>query len=122
VIQDGPVPTGIIDCRNHDNFLIKSCHASMIKYVARHVSMELPPTLTRAETEDPHHAILKQVLASLDIKKIPTPFRRMIVSLRVDRWVQLDDELFRAAFASELVGKQLFVHTLSTDERYLNQI
>jgi hypothetical protein len=124
VIQRFPAPTGKINCRDGENFLTQSAFASMVKYVARHVSQDLPPPLIPygQGQEDPHHAILKRVLTGFDISTVPTPFGTLIESLRLDRSVQLDKDLFQAAFASEIMGKYNFVETLARDENYQNRI
>jgi hypothetical protein len=109
VLNHRPPPNGLVDSNDMQTFAGQTAYASMVKYVARHVSVEIPVGKTRGQGEDPHHRLLKQSLEGFKIGRVPNEFGRMITALRADLLLRLDDDLYQAAFATELEGQQVFI-------------
>lgn len=86
VIEEYPRPSGQVDSRIKEDFAIKHSVASLVKYLVRHVSREIPPGLERGLPDnEPHHRILRQELEGFDLTKVPEGMRRLI-TLQTERY------------------------------------
>jgi hypothetical protein len=111
VIEQNDPPQGVVDQEGQD-FVIQVAHSQAAKYVARHVSMQLPPDMHRNETPCPTREVLKLELGGLDRGRLPPFLGTMLDCPLLDRQLELPPALYRAAFATELHGSLVFVQML----------
>ncbi len=78
-----------------------------MKYVARHVSVLLPEGFSQP-ANCPNRSALQDALRGMDLTIVPIPFRRMIVVLIVNQSMQLTDDMYEDAFATEILGRMTF--------------
>jgi hypothetical protein len=122
VIQTLPAPQGRVK-RSCDNFILNQGFAQMVKYVARHVSVDLPEGMDHDLEDGHHHQFLKGELERLDASiGLPTFFALMVTKLIAFEFVQLPPLLYQAAFARELHDTPLQFTMHLTDPRYMEEI
>ena len=90
-------PSGVVVL--HDG--VQSSHASLVKYIARHVSDKVPEGNNRLATDT---QILRDTFADFDRGRVPEKLGVMMETLLCDRTMVLEEELYKAAFATELLG------------------
>jgi hypothetical protein len=99
VIEQNDPPQGVVDQEGRD-FVIQVACSQAVKYVARHVSTQLPPNIHRNETPCPTREVLKLELGGLDRGRLPPLFGTMLDCLSLDGQLELSPVLHRAAFAT----------------------
>jgi hypothetical protein len=112
VIEQNDPPQGVVDGRGRD-FEIQMAYSQAVKYVARHVSRELPPNIYRNETPCPTREVLKLELGGLERGRLPPLFGSMLDCLLLDEQLELSPVLYQAAFATELHGRLVFVQMMN---------
>jgi hypothetical protein len=106
VLEQFPRPQGRVNSRE-DREKVQHAFYSIVKYVARHVSERLPEGFIRPDT-CPNRSALQDALRGMDLTIVPIPFRQMIVVLNVNQTMQLTDDMYEAAFATEILGRMTF--------------
>ncbi len=94
-------------------FIVQLAYSKAVKYVARHVSLRLPPNIHRNETPCPTREVLKLELGGLDRGRLPPRFGTMLDCLLLDGQLELPKVSCRAAFATELHGSLIFVQMMN---------
>jgi hypothetical protein len=112
VIEQNDPPQGVVDGTGRD-FIVQMAYSQAVKYVARHISLQLPPNIYRNETPCPTREILKLELGGLDRGRLPPLFGSMLDCLLSDGQLELSPVLYRAAFATELHGRSVFVRMMN---------
>jgi hypothetical protein len=101
-------PQGVVDADLGERFMWQDAQSRAVKYVARHVSAQLPATTRRLETPCPTREVLKKELGSVERTRLPDFFGKMLDHLLRDEQLELPAHLYGAAFATELHGRFIF--------------
>ena len=119
-LEQNDPPQGIVDVDLGTVFLEQEAQSRAVKYVARHVSAQLPANTERHETPCPTRDVLKKELGSLERARLPVFFGKMLDHLLRDEQLELPAHLYRAAFASELNGT--IFHQLLGKSRFRQKV
>jgi hypothetical protein len=120
VLEEQDPPEGIVDADLMTVFMVQEAQSRAVKYVARHVSAQLPANTRRHETPCPTREVLKRELGSLERARLPGFFAKMLDHLVSDEQLELPAHLYRAAFASELNGT--IFHQLMGKSRFRQEV
>ena len=115
VVKNTPNPTGVVVYKDPGQM----AHASVVKYFARHVSSVTPDNM---EHNLSNGQILKATFADFDRGLVPEKLGVMMATLQRDETMELEDELYQAAFAAELLGPWEFAKQLASGEDYQKQL
>ena len=122
VIQTLPAPQGRVTA-NSNNFIRNQGFAQMVKYVARHVSIDLPEGMVHDLEDGQVHQFLKGELERLDPAiRLPPFFAHMVTSLIAFEFIHLPPPLYQAAFAREFHDTPLHFAMHLNDPRYMEEI
>ena len=95
----------------------------MVKYVARHVSVDLPEGMVHDLEDGQVHQFLKGELERLDPAiRLPPFFAHMVTSLIAFEFIHLPPPLYQAAFAREFHDTPFHFAMHLNDPRYMEEI
>ena len=101
----------IVDQRNNEEYRVLTLYHSLVKYVGRHVSAQVPHDYVQVPKG---HAWLWREVNRLRIglqqqnRTLPPVFMNMVLWLIDDETVELSDELYGGVFAQEILGLERF--------------
>ena len=104
-------PSGIVVYHQE----VQSAHASLVKYFARHVSRNIPENWERLAGNT---QILRETFHDLDTGRVPEKLGVMIDTLLHNQTMVLEEDLYKAAFAPELLGPFEFAKRMADGEDY----
>ena len=113
-------PHGIVTKETIDDGPIGPAHYSAVKYIARHVSDTLPEPYIALDENNMIE--LKAAFRGFDSSGQPPFVQLMLKTLLADEMMPLPEELYEAAFKTEILGGRDFLKFLSTPENYVNWV
>lgn len=124
LLNTKPPVMGVICPTDEKTYSTYHGFSSAVKYVARHISIEKPPTYVE---DDGYHLALQQAFRAVDSDRLPTYFRQMVGCLLANEKLLIPPRMYQAAFASEIAkekdGPFGFLKRLSDEPDYnLNMV
>lgn len=97
-------------------------HASMVKYIARHVSAKVPDGYELCGENCAHCRCLRTSWDGRDLARYPENFRNMVNALLRHQRQDLPPELYNAAYRKEILGRACYQYLARKENQRADKV